>query len=113
MRAHRPDFCLINGDLSDNGAPAQLTAVKQIFATLGIPIYATFGNHDHDTDTTHTAFDQIFPGSLNYHFEHAGWQFIGLDSTAGTPASSSPISSRPPSPGSTPPSPRSTVQNQR
>jgi 3',5'-cyclic AMP phosphodiesterase CpdA len=83
IHKHAPDFCLINGDLCENGLPEQLTPVKEIFGALGIPLYATLGNHDYFTDASHPAFDQIFPNSLNYHFTHAGWQFIGLDSTDG------------------------------
>ncbi len=89
MRAHDPAFCLINGDLAENGRPDQYAAVKQIFGGLGVPLYATIGNHDylpdpnHGTATDHSPFDKFFPGSINYHFEHAGWQFIGLDSTQG------------------------------
>ena len=26
----------------------------------------------------------VFPGQLNYHCAHAGWQFVGLDTTQGT-----------------------------
>ena len=81
MRKHQPAFCLINGDLCENGTTQQLTAVKEIFGGLDIPLYATLGNHDYLPDDTHWPFDSIFPNSLNYHFEHQGWQFIGLDST--------------------------------
>jgi len=83
MRRHEPAFCLINGDLCDNGRADQLTAVREIFGSLGVPLYATVGNHDYFTDAGHAPFDAIFPNSLNFHFEHAGWQFVGLDSTDG------------------------------
>jgi 3',5'-cyclic AMP phosphodiesterase CpdA len=83
MRLRDPAFCVINGDLCENGRPDQLQAVKDIFHSLDVPVYATLGNHDYLTDTGHGPFDALFPGSLNYHFEHAGWQFIGLDSTDG------------------------------
>jgi len=83
IRRHEPAFCLINGDLCENGRPDQLAAVKEIFGGLGVPLYATLGNHDYTADGAHAPFDAIFPGSLNYHFEHGGWQFIGLDSTDG------------------------------
>jgi hypothetical protein len=83
MRLHHPAFCLINGDLAEDGRPDQLAAVKEIFGGLGIPLHATLGNHDYASDTDHTPFDKLFPGSLNYHFEHAGWQFVALDSTQG------------------------------
>jgi len=83
MRRHDPEFVLINGDLCENGRTDQLTAVKKIFGGLGVPLYATVGNHDYFTDTGHGPFDRVFPGSVNYHFTHGGWQFVGLDSTEG------------------------------
>ena len=81
MRHHEAAFCLINGDLSEYGQAGQLSAVKEIFGGLGIPLYATLGNHDYATDTGHGPYDQLFPNSLNYQFTHAGWQFVGLDTT--------------------------------
>jgi len=81
MHRHQPDFCLINGDLTDNGRPDQFSAVKEIFGS--VPLYATVGNHDYFTDTDYAPYNKIFPGSVNYHFEHGGWQFVGLDSTQG------------------------------
>ncbi len=83
MRQHQPVFCLINGDLSESALPGQLAAVRDIFGSLGVPLYATIGNHDYSGDTDRSTFEKTFPGSINYHFEHAGWQFIGLDSTQG------------------------------
>jgi hypothetical protein len=29
------------------------------------------------------AYDDAFPKTLNYHFDHRGWQFVGLDTTQG------------------------------
>lgn len=83
MRRHEPECCLINGDLCENGRTDQLSAVKEIFGGLRVPLYATLGNHDYVTDTEHVPFDTLFSGSINYHFEHGGWQFVGLDSTDG------------------------------
>jgi len=83
MRQQKPDFLVINGDVADDGSAAQLQGVKEVFGTLGVPIYATIGNHDYAIGNDHTPFNQIFPNSLNYHFDHAGWQFVGLDSTQG------------------------------
>ena len=83
IRSHQPEFCLINGDLTENGSIPQLSAVKEIFGSLRVPLYATLGNHDYCDDGGHGPFNQIFPNSLNYQFQHGGWQFIGLDSTDG------------------------------
>jgi 3',5'-cyclic AMP phosphodiesterase CpdA len=81
IRSQLVDFCILNGDLADDGQPDQLTAVKSAFGALGVPIHATVGNHDYDSTNTHTAFDRVFPGCVNSWFEHKGWQFVVADST--------------------------------
>ena len=42
MKASAPtaEFCLLGGDLADNGTPAQLTLIKDSFSALGIPRHA-------------------------------------------------------------------------
>jgi hypothetical protein len=82
MRGHGPvAFCLVVGDLSDNGRPESLVAVGQTFAALGIPVHPVPGNHDCDVEQNTRIYAEHFPGRLNYHFAHEGWQFIGLDTT--------------------------------
>jgi len=81
IATHNPDFILINGDVANAGLHSQLLPVKEILGALGCPLHATIGNHDYLTDTDHTPFDTLFPNSINYHFQRAGWQFIALDST--------------------------------
>ena len=83
IHTQRPDFCVLNGDLTENGTRDQLAAVREIFGTLGVPVFATIGNHDYLTDKDRQPFEAIFPNSLNYYFSHQGWQFVGLDSTEG------------------------------
>lgn len=85
MKASAPDaaFCLMNGDLADKGGAEALGAVRAIFGELAIPLHAVPGNHDYLTPTDHSGYDAHFAGMLNHHFTHAGWQFIGLDSTDG------------------------------
>lgn len=94
MKASAPtaEFCLLGGDLSDNGAAPQLTLIKEAFAALGISCHAVIGNHDHLSDTNRSAYEQIFPTQINYTFEHRGWQIIGLDSSEGTKAKGTHIS---------------------
>ena len=87
MRASAPNaaFCLLCGDLANTGQRTQLLAVREIFAGLQIPVHAVPGNHDHpDADASPENYDTIFPGHRNQRFEHAGWQFLGLDTTMGT-----------------------------
>ena len=87
MKASAPDakLCLISGDLTDLGAQEAAASVKEIFSTLGVPFHTVPGNHDYaPTTQSREAYDAIFPGKLNYRFEHDGWQFIALDTTMGT-----------------------------
>src|SRR5205807_9380237 len=77
------DFCLLAGDLAEQGRPDQLAGVKEIFKTLDGPTHVVVGNHDYLTQTDRKAFEQLFPNRLNYTFEHKGWQFVGLDTTEG------------------------------
>ncbi|RME66826.1 MAG: hypothetical protein D6781_14430 [Verrucomicrobia bacterium] len=85
MRAHAPlDFALVLGDLSDTGRPESLAAMRDILGGLGSPVFTVPGNHDCDVEGDTRLYAGIFPGQLNYHFRHHGWQFIGFDSTDGT-----------------------------
>ena len=86
MRESAPEavFCLIAGDIADDGETAQYTAMREIFGGLGVPLLPVPGNHDFRVDGSRAAYDAAFPGKLNYAFQHGGWQFIGLDSTQGT-----------------------------
>lgn len=85
MKASAPGaaFCLLNGDLSDRGGPDALTAVRTLFGELAMPLHTVPGNHDYLSQTDRSGYDSVFPGKLNYRFAHAGWQFIGLDTTEG------------------------------
>jgi hypothetical protein len=83
MKRHGADFCVLNGDISENGTADQLATVRDIFETLGVPVFATIGNHDYASEDRRGAFEEIFPRQLNYHFEHKGWRFVALDSTQG------------------------------
>ena len=87
MKASAPDaaFCLLCGDLANTGEQAAVAAVKEIFGALGVPIHTVPGNHDYtDKEQSRAGYDAEFPGKLNYRFEHAGWQFVALDTTMGT-----------------------------
>ena len=87
MKASAPEaaFCLLCGDLANTGEKDSLAAVKEIFGGLGMPIHAVPGNHDYtDHEESRANYDEVFPGMLNYRFDHAGWQFVALDTTMGT-----------------------------
>ena len=83
----KPEFLLLAGDASDHGLAAELTSVKEALARLDVPTYTVIGNHDYLKQNDRADYDKVFPGRLNYHFEHRGWNFVGLDSTDGLKAS--------------------------
>jgi 3',5'-cyclic AMP phosphodiesterase CpdA len=76
-------FVLMVGDLAQDGKPTELGPMRDVLKGLGVPVYAVPGNHDYRTRTDRKAYDELFPGRLNYTFEAGGWQFVGLDSTDG------------------------------
>lgn len=88
IKAHqeKPAFCLIVGDLTENGTAEQLDTVRSIYRGLGLPLHVVIGNHDWQTDKDRKAYDDRFPKSTNYTFEYGGYQFVGLDSSDGTKA---------------------------
>ena len=94
MRLSAPgaEFCLVGGDLSDNGTEEQITGIREVLQKLKIPSHVVIGNHDHLTASDRSPWEKLFPGQINYAFEHQGWQFIGLDSTEGNKASNTQIS---------------------
>ncbi len=81
--ATRTEFCLVVGDLADHGRPESLRSIRDAFARLGAPMYCVPGNHDCDEEKSTRLYSEVFPGRLNYHFNHHGWQFIALDTTDG------------------------------
>ena len=88
MNAHKekPEFCLVAGDLAEHGRKEQLAAMRDLLKTLAMPAHVVIGNHDYVTQTDRKAFEEIYPDRLNYKFEHAGWQFLALDTTEGLKA---------------------------
>jgi hypothetical protein len=80
----RPEFCLMIGDLAEHGSKSELGPMRDVLRSLRMPFHVVIGNHDYVSDTDRSVWDRLYPKRLNYHFEHRGWQFIGLDSSAGT-----------------------------
>jgi 3',5'-cyclic AMP phosphodiesterase CpdA len=81
--AERIDFCLLAGDLTEHGKPEQMVPMRALLKTLGRQTYVVIGNHDYRTPDDRKPYDELFPHSGNYRFEHKGWQFLGLDTTEG------------------------------
>jgi 3',5'-cyclic AMP phosphodiesterase CpdA len=86
VRSHdpRPEFCLMVGDLAEHGTRSELGSMRDVLRSLGMPFQVVIGNHDYVSDTDRSAWDNLFAQRLNYHFDHRGWRFIGLDSSEGT-----------------------------
>ena len=86
-QAEKPDFVIIAGDLTEDGSVRQFDAVKTAFAPLKFPLHVVVGNHDYvPKGKDRRPYEQAFPKAINYHFEHKGWNFVGLDSTDGVKA---------------------------
>src|SRR5688572_27642929 len=85
MKSHGDiELCLVAGDLTEKGERNHHGAVRDILRAFGIPTYVVIGNHDYVAGSgERSAYDELFPKSLNYSFVHRGWQFIGLDTSEG------------------------------
>jgi 3',5'-cyclic AMP phosphodiesterase CpdA len=81
--AGKAAFVLAVGDLANDGTAAQLGAALDVLKGFGLPYYAAVGNHDYKAQDDRKAYDELFPGRLNYRFDHGGWQFVCIDSTDG------------------------------
>jgi Icc protein len=79
----RPAFCVLAGDLTEDGAPGQLAAVKRAFWGLPFPVHALPGNHDCDLEGSFENYRAVYGLTLNYRFSVAGREFLVLDSTEG------------------------------
>ena len=78
------DFCLGVGDLAHRGQRTSFETIGRLAQLTRVPFYPVAGNHDCDVTGDTSLFAEVFPGRLNYSFGHRGWQFVALDSTAGT-----------------------------
>jgi len=94
MKTHGAELCLVVGDLVDDGKREHFASVRDLFNGLGIPFYPVIGNHDYVTQTDRLAYEDLFPSRLNYHFEHRGWQFVGLDSSEGQHVNNTTVSAQ-------------------
>jgi 3',5'-cyclic AMP phosphodiesterase CpdA len=77
------DFCLMLGDLVQCGTLQEMTPVRDALAGLPFPVYTVIGNHDYTPERDRSAYETLFPGRLNYRFQHRGWHLLGLDTTQG------------------------------
>lgn len=84
---------IVGGDLTEHGTDVELSAVRDLIKTVGLDYKVVIGNHDWASQTDRKAYETVYPGSLNYTFEHNGWQFIALDCSDGTKAA---VSALPP-----------------
>ncbi len=85
VRSHqpKPNLCLFVGDLADKGTARELGAMREVLNGFGMPWHVVIGNHDYVTQTDRSDWEKLLPGTLNYRFQHRGWQFIALDSSEG------------------------------
>lgn len=74
-------FVVMSGDLTESGSEAELTRFQREMQGLGIPIFATLGNHE--LGVRDTLFHEHF-GRGNFRFAFHGVQFTLLDSASAT-----------------------------
>lgn len=88
IKAHKEkvEFCLLVGDLAENGKAEQFDPVRTIYKGLNLPVHIVMGNHDWQGEKDRKAYDDFFPRATNFSFEQNGWQFVGFDSTDGPKA---------------------------
>src|SRR5881628_1867656 len=49
VKADRPEFCIVAGDLTEHGTEEHMRAVREILDELRVPIHVVVGNHDYLT----------------------------------------------------------------
>ncbi len=74
-------FVLGAGDLTSNGSRRELARFKRELEPLGVPYYATLGNHELGEDPP--PYQDMF-GRGNYSFTFHGLRFTMLDSASAT-----------------------------
>ena len=63
MKEHRPDFCLLVGDLVEDGTAKQIGAMKELLAASKFPVHVVVGNHDHTPANDRSSGTVIWPKS--------------------------------------------------
>lgn len=74
-------FCLISGDLTEQGTPDELSRFERELKELPIPCFATLGNHE--LGYSESEFRARF-GRGNFSFTFRGARFTLLDSASAT-----------------------------
>lgn len=80
------EFCLVLGDLAEDGHRDQLHAMRDILKGSKLDTHVIIGNHDYTLADGREEYDDAFPNTLNYSFEYRGWQLVACDSTQGRKA---------------------------
>ncbi|GAA4907468.1 Ig-like protein group 2 [Stackebrandtia albiflava] len=83
IKAAEPDFLIVNGDLVDEGSPADLAFARQLLTEeLGddLPWYYVPGNHEVMGGKIDNFVDEFGPAYAT--FDHEGTRFITLDTSS-------------------------------
>jgi len=77
----KPDFTIVNGDLTSWFTEDEFLIAKQMLDKLQMPYYVLRGNHDRVEDQPEDWFKKVFGLKQSYYsFEQGGFLFICLDS---------------------------------
>lgn len=83
IRARHPDaaFCVLTGDLVDNGDPRAYRGAREALAALPMPVHVIPGNHDDRTALREAFADAVLDenGFVQQVIEREGARFVLLD----------------------------------
>ena len=73
------DFVIVSGDLSNQGADAELETVNQSLSGLRIPYYLVPGNHETNWSESAGLTIRRLWGSDRFQFKRGKWLFVGFN----------------------------------
>ena len=81
----RPDVVVATGDLTDNGAPAEYSRLRDLLALLEMPVFLVPGNHDELAPLLDAFPDHAYlprtGGPLHYVIDDHPVRLVGIDTT--------------------------------
>jgi Icc protein len=75
------DYCILTGDLADDGAPESYAALKALLGELTVPVLMTIGNHDlrANFQDCFTQIPRDENGFVQYAIDHGDIRILVLD----------------------------------
>jgi 3',5'-cyclic AMP phosphodiesterase CpdA len=80
----QPDLVVLGGDLLNNGKQGKYQDIRELFASLNVPVHAVLGNHDELESFQKTFAEHLRSGGSGYYSFDQEDQHIILLRSAGT-----------------------------